>query len=38
MIRMGGDVANETPGGNHFTESRKVQKANERARKKSRVR
>ncbi len=38
MLRMGGDVANEMPGGNQFRESEKVQKANRRARKKSQVR
>jgi gliding motility-associated lipoprotein GldJ len=37
MIRVGGDVANETPGGNHFKESKKIQKMNKKARKKSQV-
>jgi formylglycine-generating enzyme len=37
MIRVGGDVSNEMPGGNQFKESAKVQKANQKARKKSKV-
>lgn len=35
MIRLGGDVTNEIPGGNQFKEAKKAQKMNKKARKRS---